>query len=166
MLKSIFIDNYRCLENFELELDRLNLLLGPNGSGKTSVFDVLRGLQRFIAGDSRIQEVFPAQDLTRSRSQLTQRFGLDIETDKYSFKYLLFVQHSDDRTKCWVNEESLHEGKKRIYFFKEGTVTLDYDNRKPGQTYPFEKTLPAMAGVPRAPGPGNSPHSVNNSPGS
>jgi len=152
MLKSIFVDNFRCLENFELKLDRLNLLMGANGSGKSSVFEVLRRLQRFIGGDCRIQEAFPAQDLTRSRAASAQRFKLELETDKLSFRYLLFVQHSEDRTKCWVNEESLHEGKKLLYFFKEGQVTLDYDNRKSGRSYPFERTLPAMAGVPSGPG--------------
>jgi len=41
MLKRLYVDNFRCLVNFELRLDRVNLLLGENGTGKTSVFDVL-----------------------------------------------------------------------------------------------------------------------------
>jgi predicted ATPase len=37
MLKRIYVDNFRCLVNFELKLDRVNLLLGRNGTGKTTV---------------------------------------------------------------------------------------------------------------------------------
>ena len=40
MLKRIYIDNFRCFVNFELNLEKVSLLLGPNGSGKTSIFNV------------------------------------------------------------------------------------------------------------------------------
>ena len=42
MLKKIYIDNFKCLVNFELAFDSINLFLGPNGAGKSAVFDVLR----------------------------------------------------------------------------------------------------------------------------
>jgi len=37
MLQRLYVDNYKCLVNFELPLQELSLLLGPNGAGKTSV---------------------------------------------------------------------------------------------------------------------------------
>ncbi len=36
MIKRLYVDNYKCLVNFELPLQDLTLLLGPNGVGKTS----------------------------------------------------------------------------------------------------------------------------------
>ncbi len=48
MLKRIYIDNFRCLVNFELSVDSINLFLGPNGAGKSAVFDVLRAMQTFV----------------------------------------------------------------------------------------------------------------------
>src|SRR5262245_60465425 len=48
MLKRIFADNFRALVNFELRPNHLSLLLGGNGSGKTSVFDVLGSLRDLI----------------------------------------------------------------------------------------------------------------------
>ena len=48
MLKRIFADNFRALVNFELRPGRLSSLLGENGSGKTSVFDVLGNLRDLI----------------------------------------------------------------------------------------------------------------------
>jgi predicted ATPase len=39
------VDDFRCLVNFELKFDRVNLLLGENGTGKTTEFEVLHRLQ-------------------------------------------------------------------------------------------------------------------------
>ena len=46
MLTRLYADNFRCLTNFELRLDETNVLLGPNGTGKTSVLDALRRMQQ------------------------------------------------------------------------------------------------------------------------
>ncbi len=45
MIKRLYIDNYKCLVNFDLKLDELSLLLGPNGVGKSSVLDVVYALR-------------------------------------------------------------------------------------------------------------------------
>ena len=71
MLKRIYVNNFRCLVNFDLTVDSLNLFLGSNGSGKTTVFEVLRKLQKFILGDQafqreyRVSDLFASKDLTR-----------------------------------------------------------------------------------------------------
>ncbi|MFP4381463.1 MAG: AAA family ATPase, partial [Candidatus Sumerlaeia bacterium] len=41
MLKRLYIDNYKCFENFEVEFSNINLLLGANASGKSTVLEVL-----------------------------------------------------------------------------------------------------------------------------
>ncbi len=50
MLKKIYIHNFRCFSNFELNIDAISLFLGPNGSGKSTLFDALRKLRQFIVG--------------------------------------------------------------------------------------------------------------------
>ena len=37
MLQRPYVDNYKCLVNFELPFQEVTLLLGPNGVGKTAV---------------------------------------------------------------------------------------------------------------------------------
>ena len=37
MLERLYVDNYKCLVNFELPLQELTLLLGANDAGKTSL---------------------------------------------------------------------------------------------------------------------------------
>ena len=48
MLKRIYIDNFRCFVNFEYKPERKQLLLGANGSGKSSLLDAIRAVQGFV----------------------------------------------------------------------------------------------------------------------
>jgi predicted ATPase len=51
LLKRIYIDNYKCCVNLELAVDQMNLLLGPNGTGKkkTIVYLTYKDLpERFV----------------------------------------------------------------------------------------------------------------------
>ena len=75
MVTRLYVDNFRCLINFELRLDETNVLLGPNGSGKTSVLDVLRRIQALVARGARIEETFPTRDLSLTRDRDDQRFS-------------------------------------------------------------------------------------------
>jgi len=51
MLKRIYIDNFRCFVNFEYKPERKQLLLGANGSGKSSLLDAIRAVQGFVCED-------------------------------------------------------------------------------------------------------------------
>jgi AAA15 family ATPase/GTPase len=52
MLTRVYIDNFRSFQNFEYFPERKQLLLGANGSGKSSLLEVLRHLKGFVKGDS------------------------------------------------------------------------------------------------------------------
>ena len=79
MLHKIFIDNYKCLVNFDIQLEKIALFLGANGSGKSSVFDAVSAIQRFIGGDSRLADLFPDETLTLWQKSNVQRFGLTVD---------------------------------------------------------------------------------------
>ncbi len=55
MFKRIYCNNHRSLVNFEIELDELTLILGRNGSGKTSVLDAAFALCRLPGPSVRRQ---------------------------------------------------------------------------------------------------------------
>ena len=65
MLRRLYVDNYKCLVDFDLPLRELSLLLGPNGAGKTSVLDVVFALRQVLEGVAGItdDEAFPHEDL-------------------------------------------------------------------------------------------------------
>lgn len=41
MIKKLQVKNYKSLKNVEIELDKFNVLIGPNASGKSNILDVL-----------------------------------------------------------------------------------------------------------------------------
>lgn len=65
MLTRVAIHNYNCLVDFEIELPRRLVLVGSNGSGKTSVWEALVGLQDLLVRGDEATNVFPTRSLTR-----------------------------------------------------------------------------------------------------
>lgn len=134
MVKRFHVDNFRCLIDFEVELDELNLFLGPNGSGKTSVFDALRRLQALIARDARVDEVFSADDLSFSQDRDKQRFELDLETDGGLYQYGLSIEHDADERQMQIVEETLLHAGRPILECADGIAQLYRDNYTKGPT--------------------------------
>ena len=83
MFKRLYCNNYRGLVNFEIEFDELTLLLGRNGSGKTSVRDVMFALCRLLDGSAKVTDngIFPERTLTRCQGSREQTFELGVELD-------------------------------------------------------------------------------------
>ncbi|MCX6880178.1 MAG: AAA family ATPase [Verrucomicrobia bacterium] len=152
MLTHFYAHNFRCLENFELKLDKLNLLMGPNGSGKSSVLDVLRRLQSFIAGDLRVHQAFPSHERTRGSGTPVQDFQMTISLDDESLgspllHYHLVVEHDADGRQCHVKKEILTDTGSPLFEFVDGEVHLYNDQHEAGPVYPFDPTMSGLAAV-------------------
>ncbi len=140
MLKRIYIDNFRCLVNFELTFDALHLFLGPNGAGKSSVFDVLWRIQSFASGDGRVDQLFPATERTRWQLLTLQRFELELEGNDGTFKYELAIDHDPGRLRNRVKHERLWFNDQPLLKVELGEVQLFRDNHSQGPTYTFDWT--------------------------
>jgi predicted ATPase len=138
MLTRLYVDNFRCLVNFELRLDRVNLLLGENGTGKTTVFEVLHRLQQFLGGSAKVTTAFPVKDLTRWQTIGLQRFEMDLKLEQGAYAYSLLVEHDEDRRKNRIKEEKLLMDGRPLFEFKDGTAQLYHDDFKLGPQYPFD----------------------------
>ena len=139
MVTRIYIDNFRSLVNFELKLDRMNLLIGANGSGKSSVFDVLRKLQDFIVGAAKVHEVFPASGITRWQTSRTQRFELDLQVGDDVYTYKLLVENDQELRKMRVEKEHLALNGDTLFKCMTGEAKLFRDDGGgSGYSYPFD----------------------------
>ncbi len=98
MLKSLHIHNYHSLVDFTLELGEQVLLVGSNGSGKSSVWEVLGGLVDLATRGRAVGEVFPTRTLTRWTREEGQRFVLVLEVaEEGTFTYEVEVRHDRRR---------------------------------------------------------------------
>ena len=48
MIKSVHAQNFRSLRNLHLDLDRRNVLVGPNMSGKSNIIDLFKFLAQMV----------------------------------------------------------------------------------------------------------------------
>ena len=149
MLSRLYVDNYRCLVNFELNLGSLAVFVGPNGSGKSSVLDALTGLKRFVSGAASAVEAFPPGDLTRWQSRLDQTFELTIRLGDHAYQYRLVIEHDDDRRHARVKQEQLSLDDWPLFVFEHSKVKelmgalqaqLFHDDGGEGAAYLFDNT--------------------------
>ena len=87
MLKRLYVDNFRCLVDFELNFDSINLFLGENGAGKSTVFDVLENMQKLITTDSTVKSIFPLSDTTYWLPRVNRKYELEILSNGGVYKY-------------------------------------------------------------------------------
>ncbi|MCX5983066.1 MAG: AAA family ATPase [Nostocales cyanobacterium LacPavin_0920_SED1_MAG_38_18] len=136
MLKRIYIDNFRCLVNFELNVDSINLFLGGNGAGKSTVFDVLRKIQTFVRGDDKVEGIFKSSDCTRWQTSTIQHFELEIVGNGGNYKYELAIGHNQENSR--VEYERLWFDNQPLLKFEIGEVQLFGDNYSEGVKYSFD----------------------------
>ncbi|MFK0733081.1 MAG: AAA family ATPase [Gloeotrichia echinulata HAB0833] len=136
MLKRIYIDNFRSLVNFELNIDSINLFLGGNGTGKSTVFEALRKIQSFVSGDAKVEGIFKSSDCTRWQTSQTQSFELEIDGNNGNYKYELAIEHNQEKSR--VLHERLWFNNQHLLKFEIGEVQLFRDNHSEGPKYPFD----------------------------
>jgi len=147
MLKRLYANNYRCLVNFELNFKELTLLIGPNGGGKSSLFDLLYGIRHLMVDNAKINEIFPPQDLTAWVKSPEQSFELDVQGENGLFSYKLVISHIPDIKKQRIDLERLLFDGKPLFEFKQGEVQLYHDDHKPGPKYSFDWSVSALATI-------------------
>lgn len=153
MIKRLYVDNYRCLVNFELQLQELTLLLGPNGVGKTSVLDVMFGVRKLLSGDTKVTDrvAFPPASLTRWQQRNKQVCEIDVTLGDDDFRYRLEIEHERVNRRARITLERLEQQGKPLFHFEMGEVRLYRDNHSEGPTFGADWSESALARVPARP---------------
>ena len=147
MLKKLYASNYRCLDNFEITFDDLTLLMGPNGGGKSTLFDLLYGIRHLIVDNARISEVFPPEDLTAWVKSRKQTFELEVQGKNGLFSYKLVISYNPDIKKQRIEQEYLLLNNKPLFQFDQGTIQLFHDDHTLGPTYSFDWSVSGLATI-------------------
>ena len=130
MITRIYVDNFRSLVNFEWKPGRIALLMGANGSGKSSLIDALWGLRALIAEQREIKHWFPPASRTRWETRLELAIEIDVVLPQGEFSYKLEIKHDDPKSK--ITKESLVRGSTPLMEFVEGELQLFRDDGSRG----------------------------------
>lgn len=117
VIRRLYVHNFRCLENFELPISRQSsaLLIGKNGSGKTTIGLALEILQRIARGTNRVGELVKPKDFARDRSDVPIRFEIEVELDGRVYVYVLALEFPQGFKELRVLQESLIVDGQAIY---------------------------------------------------
>lgn len=127
----IYADNFRCLQNFELQLNPVMLLMGLNGSGKSTVLTVFHRIRQMLSGED-VRLLFPRQDLTDWDHRSEQFFEVDIEDGTDRFKYSVTLRHDRERNWCRVYQERFEANDTLLYKNDGNSTQLFRDNGSMG----------------------------------
>ena len=148
MIKRIYADNFKCLVNFEYQPATLQLLFGVNGSGKSTVFDVLSGLRQFITWGEATEKTFPAHTLTAWQNRPEQTFELELDGNGGTYTYRLVIEHFRLLSKNRVKLEELRFSGSPLYFFDGENAHLFADDFTPGPVFPHDSSRSGVASTP------------------
>lgn len=148
MLTYLRVDNLRSLVNFEWRPGAVNLLVGSNGSGKTTVLTVLHLVCQLMRGQ-RISDCLTASDLTwwqhRDRLQIRLRIKREIQS---AFDYSLTIKFESKFGQPAIERESLSEDGKPLYEYSENSVGLYDDGYNLMQRFDFSGSRSFIPEVP------------------
>lgn len=113
MLTRLYVDNYRCLVDFEFKPQPVQLLLGVNGAGKSSLFHALEALRRIAVDGEPIEGLVGGTTQTSWAAPWDQQhFELELTTPYLTCLYKVVVSNAGPFGKPIIKEEQLvAEGK-------------------------------------------------------
>ncbi len=133
MLQRLYVHNFRCLENFELKLKDISsaLLIGKNGSGKSTIGAALEVFQSIGRGVNRIGDLVKLRDFSRGRADIPIRFEAEVLLEEKLYKYELVLELPEGFKELRVREEILYVGERILYSRKGAEVSLEMRQGNP-----------------------------------
>jgi predicted ATPase len=133
VIRRLYIHNFRCLSNFSLlpNGESSVLLIGENGSGKTSVRRALEILQKIALGTNRVKELLKPEDVWRGNLEAPLRIELEVAIDSKAFAYSLAFELPPGFREMRILDEKLVVDGAALFTRQRAQVTLA---RLPGES--------------------------------
>jgi predicted ATPase len=141
MLRRIYVHNFKSFINFEVRLGDFHLLAGPNGGGKSALFDVIGRIKALICGGARVQSVFPPENRTLgiAGAEGSLKVELDVEDrEKNMFSYQLEVAYDEYHGQQRISVETLTFNQTPLFESRLGEAQLYRDNGSQGPNFPMD----------------------------
>lgn len=148
MLKKIYIDGFRHFKNFSFEpQEKVSLLTGLNGTGKTAILELLYRLQKFLVSGWPVTSLCQAQDIPRwtinENDDHSVILALEIQKDSVLFDYEIEIRYHFRTSSCRVEREILKMDDKTIFSSTQGKALVFHapDAAEPlnfGLSYPVD----------------------------
>lgn len=140
MLTRVYCDNFRTLVNFEFKPGKLCLLLGDNGSGKTSFFEALACLSDVVVRGARVGEYYRHSRTAWDKREV-QRFELDLQSEPGRFRYSLEIHHPSDGSDPGIAREEVALEGVPLYRFVGGEVQVFSDSGDASSRFSFRPDI-------------------------
>jgi AAA domain len=151
MLDRLYVDNFRCFVSFGCRFASKQLILGPNGGGKTTLFQVLATVRDFCVHGAPPDNLFLGYNKTRWQDVPEQSFELDVSGNDGSYTLRLVLDSWGQPARPRVVREELFFSGKPIFRFAQGEVHLFNDRHEEKVRYPFDWFRSALATITERP---------------
>jgi len=146
VIRRLYVHNFRCLENFELPIAGLPsaLLIGKNGSGKTTVAMALEVLQKIARGKNRVSELVSPKDFARGRSEVPMRFEISVDLEHKVYEYSVAFDFPAGFKELRVFDEKFAVDGKHVYQRELAQVRLARVEQDGESTFRIDRHLVAL----------------------
>jgi predicted ATPase len=146
MLTRLYIDNFRCFEKFEWRPGRKQLIIGRNGTGKTSLMDALRYLRLTAARGDRLETWFKLDQRTLWLDQREQVFEIEARIEGGNYAYRLVIEPQGRPRRPVVRSESLSLNDQPVLVVEGGQlIAVGSESRKGYALEQSRAALPTVA---------------------
>ena len=152
MLTRLYIDNFRCFEQFEFRPEKAQLILGRNGAGKSSAIEALQFIKDLITEFQPISAGWYWKN--RCRWTERERIVFEIDTDDGSepTRYRVVIGPTGVDEQIIILHESLSVAERLLFMFEGGVVHLFDDEFQLKNAYPSPRNRSALSTVFLSPG--------------
>jgi ABC-type Mn2+/Zn2+ transport system ATPase subunit len=146
VIRRLYIHNFRCLENFELPVSGLPsvLLIGKNGSGKTTVGLALEILQKIARDTNRVGDLVKPKDFARGRADVPMRFEIEVDLAGKVYAYAIAFEFPEGFKELRVLEEKLTVDGKPVLTREVAQVHLAKSGQDKEAHFPIDWHLVAL----------------------
>lgn len=124
MIKSIWVDNFKSLVNFQITLAKFNCIVGLNGAGKSTLLQSLDFVSQLMVGDIEVWLKNRHWESSDLNSKLTKKSNIDFEIELEVSGKKIVWSGSFNRSSLSCTKETITENGVKILSVEDGGYTF------------------------------------------